>query len=115
MPILQNPRHEAFAKARAEGARLQDAYEDAGFAHDRGHASRLAGQPQVAERIAELRAERADAADANPHAMIASLMRIAKACEDLATPAGLKEARLTLLEMRRPGAELAQERYMDRP
>ena len=40
MPQLENLRHEAFAQARAKGARLDDAYEDAGFAPSNGHASR---------------------------------------------------------------------------
>ena len=32
MPQLKNPRHEAFAQARAAGARLCEAYVEAGFA-----------------------------------------------------------------------------------
>ncbi|MHB8531024.1 MAG: hypothetical protein ACYC8V_16125, partial [Caulobacteraceae bacterium] len=60
MPILQDPRQEAFARLRAAGATLSDAYEDAGYVPDNGHPSRLAGRKEVAERIAELRAEQAD-------------------------------------------------------
>ena len=59
MPVLTNARHEAFAQARAQGAMLDDAYEDAGFVLIRGHASRLASQPNVAERIAEIRTDEA--------------------------------------------------------
>jgi phage terminase small subunit len=50
MPVLDNPRHEAFAQARAKGARLEQAYEEAGFAPGNGHASRL-------DRIAIARCE----------------------------------------------------------
>ena len=72
MPLLKNPRHEAFAHARAKGALLDDAYEDAGFAPGNGHASRLAQRPEVAGRIAELRALQSDLGEANPPAVGAS-------------------------------------------
>lgn len=49
MPILQNRRHEAFAQARAKGALLKAAFEDAGFAPDASHASRLGREPGVAD------------------------------------------------------------------
>jgi hypothetical protein len=111
MPILQHPRHEKFAQARAKGVGLQDAYEDAGFAPDRSHASRLAREPGVAERIAELRAEQEDFA---PQTMIATLLRLAKASEDLKTPAGTKEARDTVLQARRLVLEIKSDRDADR-
>jgi hypothetical protein len=111
MPILQNPRHEKFAQARAMGTRLLDAYEDAGFVPDRSHAGRLGRQPDVTERIAELRASQEDAA---PRTMIATLLRLAKASEDLGTPAGVKEARATLLEARRLIVQVTNERHSDR-
>jgi hypothetical protein len=50
MPVLENPRHEAFAQARARGALLNDAYESAGFVLLKGHPSRLAYRAEVAER-----------------------------------------------------------------
>ena len=114
MPLLANARHEAFAQARAKGALLDDAYEDAGFAPGRGHACRLAHTPEVAERIAELRADQARLADAGAQAVILSLLRIAKFSEDLGTPAGAKEARLTLLEAQRLTGELAFSRSYER-
>jgi len=114
MPILQNPRHEAFAQARAKGARRDDAYEDAGFVPGNDHASRLETRPEVAERIAELRAERADLSEANLEGIIAALLRIAKASEALASPGGVKEARLTLLEASRLAANLADDRARKR-
>ena len=48
MPALRDPRHEAFAQARAKGALLIDAYESAGFVRHRGHPSRLALKREVA-------------------------------------------------------------------
>ena len=75
MPLLANPRHEAFAQARARGAYLEDAYEDAGFAPNRAHASRLAHRPEVAERIGAIRAELAGVIDHSPEAMVANLLQ----------------------------------------
>jgi cellobiose-specific phosphotransferase system component IIA len=114
MPILQNPRHEAFAQARAKGALMDDAYESAGFAPGNGHASRLAKQPEMIERVAELRAQQADANDANAQAVIAELIRMAKAGEALKTPAGVKEARINLLEAHRLADTLAKTRRGER-
>jgi hypothetical protein len=101
MPLLPNPRHEAFAQARAQGARLEIAYEDAGFAAGQGHACRLAAQPAVAARIAEIREEQADLHAARPQAVIAALLKVAKANEAVGSAASIKEVRLTLLEVDR--------------
>jgi hypothetical protein len=101
MPILKNYQHETFALSRAAGATLDEAYEDAGYAYDRGHGSRLAARPEVAERIAELRALEAEEKPSGTASVVASLLRIAKTSEDLNSPAGIKEARLTLLEAHR--------------
>ncbi len=56
MPILDNPRHEAFAQAFAAGATADEAYAQAGFKADRGHASRLASTDNVRARVEEIRA-----------------------------------------------------------
>jgi hypothetical protein len=101
MPTLDNPRYEAFAQARAKGARLDDAFEDAGFVLNKGHSSRLARRPEVAERIAELRAQRNEADDISPQKVIATLLRMAKAGEGSENAALLKEARLALLDAAR--------------
>src|SRR5471030_1696296 len=114
MPTLQNAQHEAFALARAKGATLNDAYEDAGYAPGNGHASRVALREEVAGRIAELRREQAEAEDASPQAIIAALVRMAKANEALKSVEGMKEARLSLIEAHRLLAELASRRAADR-
>ncbi len=101
MPVLPNPRHEAFAQARARGARLEIAYEDAGFAAGQGHASRLAAQPEIAARIAEIREEQIELQAASPQAVIAALLKVARAHEATGTAAAIKEVRLTLLEVDR--------------
>ena len=98
MPCLQNPLHEAFALARAKGVSLQDAYEDAGYPPDRGHACRLAKRDDVAARVAELHRVREKAEESSPQMIIDALIRMARDSEVLKTAAGLKEARLNLLE-----------------
>jgi hypothetical protein len=101
MPKLSNPRYEAFAQATASGAPLADAYEDAGFRGERSHAWRLARRGEVVARVDELRREQADLDEARPTAVIVALVRLARAAESLNTPAGVREARLTLLDAQR--------------
>jgi hypothetical protein len=97
MPELANARHEAYAQARARGARNEDAYEDAGFAPGHDHAGRLDARTDVAQRIAELRTQQTEIAESATHAVIAALLRVAKAGEAATTPAAIKEVRLTFL------------------
>ncbi|MGH7016185.1 MAG: hypothetical protein ACRED8_03760 [Caulobacteraceae bacterium] len=111
MPELQNPKHEAFAKARSRGVRLQDAYEEAGYAPDRSHAARLASRPEIAERIAELRHDRLQA---DPITIIGTLMRIAGELMRQGTVPAYKEARAALVEARRINAEMAADFDRDR-
>ena len=114
MPYLQNPRHEAFAQARAKGARLEDAYEDAGFTPGHGHSSRLALQPLVAERIAELRALNVALTNANPALTIASLLHLADLAPGFGGAASVREARLALLDAGRVHAQWERTRELDR-
>ena len=100
MPTLIDPRYEAFAQARAKGFALEDAYEDAGFVSGNGHANRLARRPEVAARIAELRAAAEDVAGVTPQGIAAAMLRLAETCLALNTPAAAREARECLLEAR---------------
>src|SRR4051812_34125067 len=54
MPVLPNPRHEAFAQARATGKSADDAYAQAGFKPHRGNAHRLSTNESVKRRVAEI-------------------------------------------------------------
>lgn len=54
MPVLKNAKHEKFAQARASGATLIAAYEEAGFSPDRGAACRLSAKVSVRDRILEI-------------------------------------------------------------
>lgn len=58
MAKLANAGHEKFAQNIAKGMKQEDAFEDAGYTRNNGHASRLKGRPEVKARIAELQAER---------------------------------------------------------
>jgi hypothetical protein len=110
MPKLSNPRYEAFALATASGAPLRDAYEDAGFRGDIARACRLARRQEVAARVDELRRDQADLDEARPTSVIAALVRMARAAESLNTAAGVREARLTLLEAQRLYVDQANSR-----
>ena len=114
MPTLQNPQHEAFAQARARSVSLEDAFENAGYSPDRSHACRLAKRDDVAARVAELRAAREKVEESEPQAIIDALIRMARDSEVLKTPAGLKEARLNLLEADRLRTALTAYRNKER-
>ena len=54
MPSLENPRHEAFAQARAKLETADQAYQTAGFREHRGNAARLSTKEFILARVAEL-------------------------------------------------------------
>ena len=54
MPILSNPKHEAFAQARATGKSADEAYAAAGFKPHRGNAHRLSTNESVKRRVSEI-------------------------------------------------------------
>ncbi len=114
MPRLEHHRHEAFAQARAAGARLEDAYEDAGYAPDRSHASRLAARAEVAERISELRAERALERGLDVQATANLLVTSAHNLILSRDPKLIREARANLAEAVRLRAIFARQRAEDR-
>lgn len=62
MPVLPNARHEAFAKALAQGKTADDAYEIAGFRQNRGNATRLKANESIRARVAELAEKAAEKA-----------------------------------------------------
>lgn len=57
MPKLENAKHDDFARLLAQGRKQHDAYMMAGYAENKGAASRLANSPQVQDRVAELKKE----------------------------------------------------------
>ena len=101
MPQLDNPRHEAYCQSRAKGFSSADAYEDAGFAPGNGHGSRLSRNPEVKARTAELRGEQVDISGANLRGVVAALLRLSAASENMETAGAIKEGRETLLQAHR--------------
>lgn len=63
MPVLKNPRHEAFAQALAEQKTADEAFVIAGFKPSRGNASRLKAKDSVRARVAELLEKRSRKSD----------------------------------------------------
>lgn len=60
MAILDNQRHERFAQALAAGKTADEAYQEAGYAPNRGNAIRLKTNESVAKRVEELKSRIAD-------------------------------------------------------
>jgi hypothetical protein len=57
MPILTNPRHEAFAQALARGEPAVKAYVEAGYKENRHNAATLARKQHILTRVGELQEE----------------------------------------------------------
>jgi phage terminase small subunit len=58
MPALTNPRRETYAQLVAAGSQKIEAFKKAGYRPDRSAASKMAQEPEVAKRIAEIVADR---------------------------------------------------------
>ncbi len=63
MPVLENPKHEAFAQGLAKGLSASDAYVGAGYKESRSAASRLSANVNIAARVAELVSKGAEKAE----------------------------------------------------
>jgi hypothetical protein len=114
LPQLSDPRHEAFAQARARGANRSAAYAQAGYAPNRTNGSKLAAKPAVAARIAELERRRDQASEACLRDTIIGLMAEAHTGEALKSAAGLREARLARLDANRLWGLLQREEAQSR-
>lgn len=60
MPVLPDPKHEAYAQALARGLSGDKAYIEAGYKPNRGNASRLKSNENIKARVAELQAATAE-------------------------------------------------------
>lgn len=80
MPILSNARHERFAQALAKGKTADEAYQEAGYAENRGNAARLKANESVSARVAELQ----ERAAAKTEITVARLTEMYLADRDLA-------------------------------
>lgn len=79
MPVLPNARHEAFAQALAKGKSADEAYQLAGFKANRGNASRLNANENIAARVAELQGMAAERVVVDREWVLARLIENAKA------------------------------------
>jgi hypothetical protein len=57
MPLMSNPRHEAFAQALAQGMSASAAYVEAGYKANAGNACTLKSQQNISKRVVELQEE----------------------------------------------------------
>jgi hypothetical protein len=78
--VLKNPKHERFAQELAKGKTATEAYRLAGYKHDDGHASRLAGNGRVSARVDEICGKAAELAQVT----VASLIAEAEKARELA-------------------------------
>lgn len=81
MPVLDNPKHELFAQALAEGMTQIEAYAQVGYEPNESHASRLARNGKVSERVFEIQGEAAVRAGVNVARFTKDLMRLAMNAE----------------------------------
>lgn len=82
MPVLENPRHEIFARETAKGSSQREAYKAAGFEGDNdaavdASASRLLCNAKVKLRIAEIQAAAAKRAEITVEKVLLELSKIA--------------------------------------
>lgn len=84
MPVLKNPKHEAFAQALAKGKTQDEAYAEAGYKPSRHHASRLATKGNIGARLAELLSKVAAKTEITMERLVDMLLEdrdTARACE----------------------------------
>lgn len=98
MPALSNPKHERFAQALAKGETAIAAYEQAGYAPDRGAASRLSANVSIEARVAELLNRAATRTEITVAGITGRLLKIADKGEKLDGAAGLAVSRAALMD-----------------
>jgi hypothetical protein len=100
MPILFDPRHEAFAQALARGLSALAASREAAYSHHENsyRAKQRAAWPVIIDRVAEITMSRVWGGDANLAEVFHELMRLARAAEKIASAAGLAIAKGSLTE-----------------
>ena len=80
MPVLENPRHEIFAREIAKGASQREAYANAGYEGDEGsmdaNAARLIADDRVAIRVEEIQAAAAKRAEITIERTLLELAKI---------------------------------------
>ncbi|ABS68660.1 hypothetical protein Xaut_3431 [Xanthobacter versatilis] len=99
MSPLRNGRRERFAQLVAEGRTAAEAYTEAGFRENRQNAHRLASDPDVRARIAEMQERGAMRAEITLADVTEHLKRIAAAAEEEGGAPGLSVARAAWMDV----------------
>ncbi len=77
MPVLRNPRHEAFAQGLAKGLTADAAYREAGYKSNRKNAARMKTYEDIRERVLELSRAALPEIEATVERVLAEMMRMA--------------------------------------
>lgn len=76
MPVLKNPRHEAFAQQLANGKPANEAYVMAGYKANDGNAARLKATDAIKARVAEIQGKAAERVEVSLVDIMRELERI---------------------------------------
>ena len=98
MAVLDNPRHEAFARALAEGKSATEAYVAAGYRFNDGNCIRLKGNERVTARVAELQGRAASRTEVTVESITKRLFEIADEAQRMKEPAGHSVARSAMMD-----------------
>lgn len=82
MPALKNARHERFSQELAKGKTADEAYQLAGYAENRGNATRLKANESVLRRVDELKERAAEKAEWTAADRLKMLEEIATAAKE---------------------------------
>lgn len=98
MPALTNAKHERFAQELAKGRGQAEAYKQAGYAPSEPHASRLASNGKVVQRVAEIQERAAVRAEISIADLTERLMRLADKGEALQDASGFQASRASIMD-----------------
>lgn len=98
MSLLENPRHERFAQELAKGRTQAQAYAEAGYQESRSAASRLAADPDVRLRVAQIAGQAAMRTEVTIASLTRRLLAIADKGEAAEEAAKLAVARAAIMD-----------------
>lgn len=98
MAALANARHERFAQELAKGKTADEAYQEAGYAENRGNAVRLKANERVAARVAEIQERAALRTEISVATITERLLAIATKAEGKDEAPMLSVARASLMD-----------------
>ena len=98
MAALKNGRHERFAQEIAKGKTADEAYQLAGYAENRGNATRLKANESVASRVAEIQAGAARRTEVTVANITERLLRLSDKAEALGDASGFQASRAAAMD-----------------